>query len=129
MTRTVDAPGAGDPWADHAGDPILDTSVPPLTAAFESYADGELGYRTEQPYRVLARDVSRQWDWDAARGEGGLGLALSSLQDTLLASPQTKVFVANGRYDLVTPYFAIALAARSACVPAAVRDAIRSAGL
>ena len=50
--------------------------------------------------------MSQGWDWDAARGEGGLGIALSSLQDTLLLLPRTKVFVATGLYDLVTPYFA-----------------------
>jgi carboxypeptidase C (cathepsin A) len=103
---TVTRPGTGNPRTDRAGDPILDSSVASLTAAFKSYASGELGYRTEQPYRVLARDVSQGWDWDAARGEGGLGIALSSLQDTLLLFPRAKVFVATGRYDLVTPYFA-----------------------
>lgn len=103
---TVTRPAAGDPRDDHAGDPILDASIPPLTAMFKSYASDELGYRTEQPYRVLARDVSNGWDWDAARGEGGLGIALASLRDTLLLYPQAKVLVATGRYDLVTPYFA-----------------------
>ncbi|MGD9617088.1 MAG: S10 family peptidase [Alphaproteobacteria bacterium] len=103
---TVTRPGTGNPRSDRAGDPILDTSVASLTAAFKAYAGDELGYRTEQPYRVLARDVSQGWDWDAARGEGGLGIALSSLQDTLLLLPQAKVFVATGLYDLVTPYFA-----------------------
>ena len=56
-----------------------------------------LGYRTEQPYRVLSREVSQQWNWDTAQGGGGLGLALSSLQNTLLAHPDTKVLIVNGQ--------------------------------
>ena len=36
----------------------------------------------------------------------GLGLAMSSLEAALLEHPGTKVLIVNGRYDLVTPYFA-----------------------
>jgi carboxypeptidase C (cathepsin A) len=121
---TVTRPGTGDPREDRAGDPVLDASVTSLTAAFQSYANGELGYHTEQPYRVLARDVSQGWDWDAARGEGGLGIALSSLQDTLLLLPRAKVFVATGMYDLVTPYFATRWLLDQLPVPEAVRGRI-----
>jgi carboxypeptidase C (cathepsin A) len=121
---TVTRPSGANPWSDDAGDPVLDPSVAAFTAAFESYAIGELGYRTEQPYRVLSRDVSRQWNWDAAR-EGGLGLALSSLQETLLARPATKVLVANGRYDVVTPYFTSRWLVDQLAVPASVRADIR----
>jgi carboxypeptidase C (cathepsin A) len=121
---TVARPGTGDPRSDRAGDAILDNSVASLTAAFQSYASGELGYRTEQPYRVLARDVSNGWNWNAARGEGGLGIALSSLQDTLLLLPRAKVFVATGLYDLVTPYFATHWLLDQLAVPEAARQRI-----
>ena len=121
---TVARPSTGDPRSDRAGDPVLDTAVSSLTAAFQSYAIGELGYRTEQPYRVLSRDVSRGWDWNATRGEGGLGIALSSLQDTLLLRPYAKVFVATGMYDLVTPYFATRWLLDQLSVPASARERI-----
>lgn len=122
---TVARPTGADPAADHAGDAVLDPAVAAFTAAFESYAIGELGYRTEQPYRVLARDVSQQWNWDGARGgEGGLGLALSSLQETLLARPETRLLVASGRYDLVTPYFSARWLIDQLAVPAAIRARI-----
>lgn len=123
---TVTRPTGANPLNDHAGDPSLDPSVAAFTAAFESYAIQELGYRTEQPYRVLARDVSQQWNWDGARGgEGGLGLALSSLQEVLLAGPDTRLFVGSGRYDLVTPYFSARWLIDQLAVPAAIRDRIR----
>jgi carboxypeptidase C (cathepsin A) len=121
---TVARPSGANPWSDDAGDPVLDPSGAAFTAAFESYAIGELGYRTEQPYRVLSRDVSRQWNWDAAR-EGTLGLALSSLQETLLARPATKVLMASGRYDVVTPYFTSRWLVDQLALPASVRADIR----
>ena len=83
-----------------------------------------LGYRTERPYRVLPREVSHQWNWDGARGEGGLGLALSSLEKTLLAHPGTRLLIANGRYDLVTPYLASRWLVDQLGLPDAVRARI-----
>jgi carboxypeptidase C (cathepsin A) len=122
---TVARAAGADPADDNAGDPVLDPAIAAYTAAFDSYAPDALGYRTEQPYRVLPREVSRQWNWDAARsGEGGLGLALSSLEDTLLLHPGTKLLIANGRYDLVTPYLASRWLIDQLAVPAAVRTAI-----
>ena len=121
---TVARATGADPWDDHAGDPVLDPAIAAYTAAFDSYAPEALGYRTERPYRVLPREVSRQWNWDAARGEGGLGLALSSLEDTLLLHPATRLLIVNGRYDLVTPYLASRWLIDQLAVPAAVRAAI-----
>jgi carboxypeptidase C (cathepsin A) len=121
---TVTRPTGANPWDDGAGDPGLDLSVPAFTAAFESYAIQELGYKTEQPYRVLARDVSQQWNWDGARGEGGLGLALSSLQEVLLSRADTRLMVGSGRYDLVTPYFSARWLIDQLAVPAAIRQRI-----
>jgi carboxypeptidase C (cathepsin A) len=123
---TVARPTGANPRDDHAGDPVLDPAVAAYTAAFGSYAAEALGYRTEQPYRVLARQVSAQWDWDGARGgERGLGLALSSLEETLLAHPETKLLIANGRYDLVTPYFGSRWLTDQLALPAPLREQIR----
>jgi carboxypeptidase C (cathepsin A) len=123
---TITRAARPNPWEGDAGDPVLDPAIAAFTAAFDTYAPAALGYRTELPYRVLPRDVSRQWNWDAARGgEGGLGLALSALEDTLLAHPETKLLVVNGRYDLVTPYLASRWLVDQLAVPAAVRERIR----
>jgi carboxypeptidase C (cathepsin A) len=122
---TVTRPTTGNPWDDHAGDAILDGATAAYTAAFDIYAPQALGYRTDLQYRTLHRDTSRQWDWDAANhGGGGLGLALSSLQSAMLAHPQTRVLIANGRYDLVTPYFASRWLVDQLSLPDAVRKSI-----
>jgi carboxypeptidase C (cathepsin A) len=123
---TITRPTGANPWDDHAGDPVLAPAIAAYTAAFDSYAPEWLGYRTEAPYRVLPREVSQGWDWDAARGgNGGLGLALSGLEETLLQHPGTKILIANGRYDLVTPYLASRWLIDQLALPAAVRTAIR----
>jgi carboxypeptidase C (cathepsin A) len=122
---TVTRPTTANPWDDRAGDAILGPAVAAFTTGFEAYLADTLEYRTERPYHVLSRQVSQHWKWDGARGgEGGLGLALSSLQETLLARPQTRVLIVNGRYDLVTPYLASRWLVDQLAIPAAVRSAI-----
>ncbi len=122
---TVTRATLANPWDDRGGDAVLDPLVASFTTVFGSYVQEALGYQTDQPYRVLSRQVSRQWNWDAAReGENGLGLALSSLQKTLLAHPTTRVMIANGRYDLVTPYLASRWLVDQLALPAATRDGI-----
>ena len=122
---TVTRPSGADPANDNAGDPVLDASVAAYTAAFATYAAEALDYHTEQPYRVLPHEVSRQWNWDSGHEGGALGLPLSALENTMLAYPETRVLVANGRYDLVTPYLSSRWLVDQLSVPAAVRAGVR----
>ncbi len=123
---TVTRSAPANAGADHAGDPVLDPAIAAFTAAFNLYAPEALGYRTDLPYRVLPRDVSRQWYWEGAdQDDGGLGLAMSSLEAALLEHPATKVLIANGRYDLVTPYLGSRWLVDQLQIPAAVRAGIR----
>jgi carboxypeptidase C (cathepsin A) len=122
---TVTRAARSSPSDPIAGDPILDKSIAAFTAAFNAYAPAELGYRTELQYRVLPHIYS-QWNFDGAReGQDGLGLSLSGLQTALIEHPATKVLIANGRYDLVTPYLASRWLIDQLNIPTAVRDAIR----
>jgi len=124
---TITRPSPGNPWDQTAGDPILDHAIAAYTAAFNAYAPDGLGYHTELPYRVLPMTVNRQWSFDGAReGQDGLGLALSGLQTDLLEHPATKVLIANGRYDLVTPYFASRWLVDQLAIPEEAREAIRT---
>ncbi len=123
---TVKRATRGNPWDDEGGDPVLVPATAAFTAAFNAYAPDTLGYHTELPYRVLPHDVNRSWDWDdAGKGEGGLGLALTDLERALLAHPQTKVLIVNGRHDLVTPYLSSRWLIDQLSLPPAVRQAIR----
>ena len=121
MTR----PTTLNPWDDQAGDLVLNGATAAYTAAFDTYAPQALGYRTDLQYWALHHQTAQQWDWDGARhGGGGLGLALSSLQSALLARPQTRILIANGRYDLVTPYLASRWLVDQLSLPDAVRKSI-----
>jgi len=122
---TVTRPSGADPANDNAGDPVLDASVAAYTTAFATYAAEALDYHTEQPYRVLPHEVSRQWNWDSGHEGGPLGLPLSALENTLLAYPETRLLVVNGRYDLVTPYLSSRWLIDQLSVPAEVRAGIR----
>ncbi len=107
------------------GDPLLRPVAADFGAAFNAYAAETLGYHTDRPYRVLAGDVSRQWNWEGERRDGGPGLPMASLEAALIAHPETKVLIVNGRYDLVTPYLSSRWLVDQLPIPAATRAQIR----
>ena len=118
-------PARPDEGHEGGPDPLLQPAVAAYGAAFNAYVADALGYHTDLPYRVLPHDVSRQWNWQGERQGEGLGLAMSSLETALLEHPETKVLIANGHYDLVTPYLASRWLVDQLAVPAAVRAGIR----
>ncbi|HZU89301.1 MAG TPA: septum formation initiator, partial [Stellaceae bacterium] len=122
---TVTRPASANPRDDKAGDPILGPAAAAYTAAFDQYAAEFLGYHTDLAYRALAREVAQNWNWQGAKQEGGFGLAMASLQATLLEHPATRLMIANGRYDLVTPYLASRWLVDQLQIPAAARARIR----
>jgi len=101
---TIARPAGPEGGEGGAGDPVLQPAVAAYGTAFNAYLAEALGVHTDQPYRVLPRDVSQQWNWQGERQHGSEGLAMSSLEAALLEHPATKVLIVNGRYDLVTPY-------------------------
>jgi carboxypeptidase C (cathepsin A) len=122
---SIARPARPDEADENAPDPLLQPAVAAYGAAFNAYAADALGYHTDLPYRVLPRDVSRQWNWQGERQGDGLGLAMSSLETALLEHPGTKVLIVNGHYDLVTPYLASRWLFGQLAVPALVRAGIR----
>jgi carboxypeptidase C (cathepsin A) len=123
---TITRAAPNNPWDQTAGDPVLDNAIAAYTAAFNAYAPEGLGYKTELPYRTLPMSINHQWNFDGAReGQDGLGLPLSGLQTALLDHPQTKVLIVNGRYDLVTPYFASRWLIDQLNIPDDVRKSIK----
>jgi len=115
----------GGEGAGGAGDPVLQPAVAAYGTAFNAYLADALGVHADQPYRVLPRDVSQQWNWQGERQHGAEGLAMSSLEAALLERPATKVLIVNGRYDLVTPYLSSRWLVDQLEVPAATRAGIQ----
>jgi carboxypeptidase C (cathepsin A) len=107
------------------GDPLLQPAAAAFGSAFNAYIAEALGYHTERPYRVLAGNVARQWNWEGERQEGSQGLPMASLEAALLTHPGTKVLIVNGRYDLVTPYLSSRWLVDQLQIPSATREAIR----
>jgi carboxypeptidase C (cathepsin A) len=86
-------------------DPTEANILAPYNTVFNSYVRTELGYKTDMPYHVFARDTGfEKWDWGSA-GEGFPDTA-SALRRALVRNPFLKVLVMEGYYDLATPYYA-----------------------
>ncbi len=97
-------------------DPTSSATSPPYTAMFNDYLRRELGYKTDVPYYVSARDMGGasepgqrgggpfQWEWGSAvEGFPDTGTALRA---AIVKDPYLKVLVMEGDYDLATPFFA-----------------------
>jgi carboxypeptidase C (cathepsin A) len=94
----------GDAAGEHPGyDPSYSAVQGPYTALLQSYFSNDLRYVRDLPYRILTGRV-QPWDYGQARNRY---LNVSpSLREAMTRNPGLRVFVANGHYDLATPYFA-----------------------
>ncbi|MGA2129198.1 MAG: carboxypeptidase [Xanthobacteraceae bacterium] len=100
---TFTAPDAF-PTSDHGNDdPILDGYTRALGGTFVGYARGELGFKTDMTYILLARDIAGHWDW----GGGGRSPATAEpdLRELLALDPSFHVLIAHGYSDMVIPYY------------------------
>jgi len=96
---------------DNAGeDPEFDPADAYITgaysAAFHAYMQGELNYTPDRDYHLFAD--THDWDWKHRNGfnpwwPGSLDVA-EDLRQAMSQNPRLKVFVANGYYDLATPF-------------------------
>ena len=84
-------------------DPLLTNVLGPYTAAFYDYIRSELKFETDLPYEILSGFVH---PWSYAEFENHFVHVGETLRSAMTYNPHLKVFVANGYYDLGTPYFA-----------------------
>jgi len=84
-------------------DPSYSSVLGPFTATFNDYVRRELKFESDLPYEILTGKV-QPWDFGSARNRF-LDIA-ETLREAMTHNPYLKVFVANGRYDLATPYLA-----------------------
>lgn len=84
-------------------DPSLVNIQGTYTATFNQYVRSELGYETDLPYEILTAKV-RPWDYgDFANRYVDVA---ETLRSAMSKNPFLKVFVANGYYDMATPFMA-----------------------
>ena len=85
-------------------DPSMSNIMGPYTAAFNDYIRGELQYESDLPYEILSYKVHENWRY--SDHENRFVEVAETLRKAMTINPHLKVFVANGYYDLATPYFA-----------------------
>jgi len=90
------------PFYDPTGSAIL----PPYTSVFNNYVRTELGYKSDMPYYILARQggLFDKWDWGS--GIAGFPDTATALRQAIVKNPYLKVLVMEGYYDLATPFYA-----------------------
>jgi carboxypeptidase C (cathepsin A) len=87
-------------------DPTNAHIIPPFNSVFNNYVRTELGYKTDMPYYVFAREAGVQrWDWGSAIA--GFPDTATALRHAIVRNPYLKVLVMEGYYDLATPYLAV----------------------
>jgi len=96
----LDRDAAGE---EFESDPSMDAIMGPYTATFNDYVRGDLGFESDLPYEILN---PRVWPWSYAEHENRFVSVAETLRKAMTGNPHLKVFVANGYYDLATPYFA-----------------------
>lgn len=84
-------------------DPLLANTIGPYTAGLYHYVRQELKFEADIPYEILNPKV---WPWSYADHENRYVNVSETLRSAMTQNPHLKVFVANGYYDLGTPYFA-----------------------
>lgn len=84
-------------------DPSEAVARPPFTMTFNEYVRTDLGFKTDREYEVLTG--VGPWDW-GQRGPGGASTA-ESLRGALAKNPYLKVYVAEGYYDMATPWASV----------------------
>src|SRR5574341_433807 len=98
--KGIDRDSAGEA---HEYDPSLTNVMGPYTATFNDYVRGELKFESDLPYEILN---PRVWPWSYADFENQYVNVAETLRKAMTINPYLKVYVANGYYDLATPYFA-----------------------
>lgn len=112
--------GDGGPGGGRGGgffDPSMEAIRGPYAAAMSDYARNVLKFETDLPYGVL---VNVQ-PWSYKNVENTYLDVSVALKNAMVRNPAMKVWVANGFYDLATPYYATDWTFRHMNLPEPVR--------
>ena len=84
-------------------DPSMVAIMSIYTESMNAYLRSDLNYQSDMRYEIL----TNVWPWSfAGVGENQYLNVAERLRKTMHKLPHMKVFIANGYYDLATPYFA-----------------------
>ena len=98
--KGIDRDAAGENWEF---DPSLAAITGPYTATLNDYIRTELAFESDLPYEIL---TSRVHPWGYESHQNQYINVAETLRTAMTVNPHLKVLVANGYYDLATPYLA-----------------------
>jgi carboxypeptidase C (cathepsin A) len=84
-------------------DPSLAAIMGPYTATLNDYVREELEFESDLPYEIL---TSRVHPWSYKKFQNEYVNVADTLRKAMNMNPYLQVLVANGFYDLATPYLA-----------------------
>lgn len=85
-------------------DPSASSTQGAYTAALNAYVREELEFASDLPYEVISLKVYKNWKYDDHQNKY-VNVA-ESLRKTMNENPALKIFIANGYYDIATPFMA-----------------------
>ena len=97
----VDRDDAGE-MLDH--DPSFNVVQGVYSACLNDYVRRELNFESDLPYEVLSFKVLPRWKYD--EHQNNFVNVAETLRGAMMKNPHLKVFVANGLYDMATPFYA-----------------------
>ncbi len=83
-------------------DPSNDALTGHFASAFNDYVRRELGYESDLPYEVLSLEVHKAWDYEDFKN--AFVDTSEALRSAMSRNRHLVVLVANGYFDLATPY-------------------------
>ena len=83
-------------------DPSMHAIVPPYTAVFNQFVREQLGYESDLNYEILSFKVNENWQYPG----GEFPDTSEGLRAAFAKNPFMRVLVAQGYFDLATPFMA-----------------------
>ena len=99
-------------------DPSMNAIAPPYTAVYNQYIRGQLGYETDLNYEILSFKVNENWKYQG----GQFPDTSEGLRAAFAKNPFMRVLVAQGYYDLATPFQAAYYSLAHMGLDSALRD-------
>ena len=103
-------------------DPSMEAILGGYTTAMNDYARRELKYENDLAYEIL---TGRVQPWSYANVENQYLNVAETLKRAMTKNTFLKVWIANGYYDLATPYFATDYTVKHMGLDPAVRDNLK----
>lgn len=96
----IDRDAAGN---NSDGDPSMNAIRPPYTSVFNDYIRKDLNFKSDLEYYILGGGITAPWNWN---NDNGYADTSQRLKLAMAKNPYMKVWLAQGFYDMATPYFA-----------------------